>query len=178
MIIALLLLLSLLLALLYTAGPYPLAYLGLGDLFVWMFFGPVAVLGTYYLQTLHFSLEALLAGISPGCFSPAILIANNIRDIQEDRAAHKKTLAVRFGKTFGKIEYVCVLIAAWIPILFFTPHHPLILLTLLVLIPAIALMRAMIDEKEDNPKVLNALFFNTAKLLWIFTFLFCLGWML
>ena len=177
-IIAILLIISLLLAIFYTAGPYSLAYLGLGEVFVILFFGPLTVLGTYYLQTLAFSKEACIAGIAPGCFSTAILIANNIRDIDEDRKAHKKTLVVRFGKNFGMIEYASILFMALIPILFFCQSHPFSLLTFLILIPAFPLMHAMFNEKQHNPKVLNHIFAHTGKLLFLFTFLFCLGWML
>jgi 1,4-dihydroxy-2-naphthoate polyprenyltransferase len=177
-IIAILLILSLVLAFFYTAGPYSLAYLGLGEIFVLIFFGPLAVLGTYYLQTLAFSKEACLAGIAPGCISTAILIANNVRDIDEDRKAQKKTLVVRFGKTFGMIEYVSVLFMALIPMLFFCQSHPFSLLTFLILLPAFPLMRGMLNEKNHNPTVLNQIFAHTGKLLFLFTFLFCLGWML
>ncbi|HEY2811220.1 MAG TPA: 1,4-dihydroxy-2-naphthoate polyprenyltransferase [Rhabdochlamydiaceae bacterium] len=176
--IACLLISSLILAVLYTAGPYSLAYLGLGDIFVLCFFGPLAVLGTYYLQTHHFSKEAFVLGLSPGCFSTAILIANNVRDIDEDKVVNKKTLPVRFGKTFGKWEYIGILFMGLIPILFCCRHHPFSLLTFLILIPAFPLMRSMIQEKKNDPVILNRIFFNTGKLLWVFTFLFCLGWML
>lgn len=96
---------------LYTGGPYPLAYLGLGDLFVLIFFGPVALGGTYYLQTTELSPMVVVAGLSPGLFSTAILTVNNLRDIHTDAKAGKKTLAVRFGQTFARWEYIaCVLV--------------------------------------------------------------------
>lgn len=72
---------------LYTGGPFPLGYLGLGDLFVLIFFGPVAVAGTTYLQTGTLSSLAIIAGCAPGLFSTAMLALNNIRDIEEDRIA-------------------------------------------------------------------------------------------
>ncbi len=176
--IACLLILSLLLALLYTAGPYSLAYLGLGEVFVLLFFGPLAVSGTYYLQTLAFSKQACIAGIAPGCISMAILIANNVRDIDEDRKAQKKTLPVRFGKTFGRIEYASALCMALVPMLFFCQSHPFSLLTFLILIPAFPLIRTMLNEKSHSPIVLNYIFAHTGKLLFLFTLLFCIGWML
>jgi 1,4-dihydroxy-2-naphthoate octaprenyltransferase len=97
---------------LYTGGPYPLGYLGLGDLFVFVFFGPVATAGTTYLQTLTISHEAIVAGIAPGLLSVSILTINNLRDVDEDRLASTKTLPVRFGKAFGKGEYVFCIITA------------------------------------------------------------------
>lgn len=94
----------------YTAGPKPLAYVGLGDLFVLVFFGPVAVAGTYFVQTLEFSRAAVLAGISPGLLAVGILVVNNLRDIDGDARAGKRTLAVRFGAGFARVEYsLCVL---------------------------------------------------------------------
>ena len=104
-IMSLLICLSLFLGYAYTGGPYPLAYLGLGDLFVLIFFGPCATLSTYFLQTGHASLLPILMGLPAGLISTAILTANNLRDVESDRAAHKKTLCVRFGRTFGKWEY-------------------------------------------------------------------------
>src|SRR5438874_11819410 len=85
--------------LLYTAGKKPLAYLGLGELFVFIFFGPVAVSGTYYVQTLDFNMAVLVAGCAPGLLSCAILAINNLRDVEGDLKAGKMTLAVRFGRS-------------------------------------------------------------------------------
>ncbi len=100
---------SVLFGVLYTAGPYPLAYIGLGDLFVLMFFGPVAVAGTYYVNALEWSREAALFGLVPGLLSVGILVANNLRDYQSDLAARKRTLVVLLGERFGRIEYgACV----------------------------------------------------------------------
>jgi 1,4-dihydroxy-2-naphthoate octaprenyltransferase len=109
---------SILSGLAYTAGPYALAYLGLGELFVLIFFGPIAVAGTYYVQTLNFSWPACIAGIAMGLLSCAILAVNNLRDLEQDKKAHKKTLAVRFGQNFANFEYVfCLLVPALIAFL-------------------------------------------------------------
>lgn len=174
--IAILLALSITLGVLYAGGPLPLAYLGLGELFAFLFFGPIAVLGTYYLQTGILSKEAFMIGVSPGAFSMAFLIVNNVRDIDEDRAANKKTMAVRFGKTFGKCQYLFSIFFTLIPVLFLYPDHPFSLLTLLVLLPAIPLMRRMVDYRD--PRQLNQLFAKTGQLQWLFTLLFCIGWIL
>jgi len=108
--------LSIAAGIIYTAGPYPLAYIGLGDLFVIVFFGPVAVAGTYYVQTLEFSWLPVIAGIGPGLLSVAILTVNNLRDIENDRIAGKKTLAVRLGEKFARYQYAaCLLLASAIP---------------------------------------------------------------
>lgn len=88
----------------YTGGPLPLAYLGLGDLFVILFFGLVAVGGTYYLHTGHWDRHAVVAGLQVGCLAAALLTVNNLRDVDGDRRAGKKTLPVRFGVGFGRME--------------------------------------------------------------------------
>jgi len=174
--IALLLALALLLATLYTAGPYPLAYVGLGDLFVLVFFGPVAVIGTYFLQTRFLSWEGLWIGFAIGALSTAILCVNNLRDINEDRVANKKTLAVRFGTTFAKIEYItCLLIAAIVP-LFFIKTHPYCLVSILFVIPSVSCIKTVFCYK--NPKQLNAILGKTGKLLTLYTVLFCIGWII
>jgi 1,4-dihydroxy-2-naphthoate polyprenyltransferase len=95
----------------YTAGPVPLAYKGLGDIFVFLFFGLVSVFGTYYLHTGHLQPKVWLLGAACGCLSTAILAINNLRDRHEDKTTGKKTLAVRFGATFVRLEYtICVYI--------------------------------------------------------------------
>ncbi len=98
-------LLSLLLAIAYTGGPFPLAYLGLGDIFVILFFGIVAVVCTQYVQTGVVSRDSLLSGLSIGLVINNLLVVNNYRDIEEDRLSKKKTLAVRFGRRFSSIQY-------------------------------------------------------------------------
>jgi 1,4-dihydroxy-2-naphthoate octaprenyltransferase len=97
---------------LYTAGPHPLAYIGLGDLFVLIFFGPVAVAGTYYVNTLAWSTNAALLGLIPGLLAVGILIVNNLRDYESDRLAQKRTLVVTFGERFGKGEYLVCVVSA------------------------------------------------------------------
>lgn len=96
---------SLLLAYGYTGGPFPLAYLGLGELFVLIFFGLIAVGGSWFVQTGEApGPEALLAGLQIGLFSSALIAINNLRDIDEDRMSGKRTLAVRRGIAFAKME--------------------------------------------------------------------------
>jgi 1,4-dihydroxy-2-naphthoate octaprenyltransferase len=99
-------LLSLVCAVAYTGGPFPLAYHGLGDLFVFVFFGLVAVAGTYWVQALDLPLEALLAGAGVGAMNTAILVMNNLRDLDTDRMSGKRTLAVRIGRSGSKAEFL------------------------------------------------------------------------
>lgn len=87
----------------YTAGPYPLAYNGLGEIFVLIFFGLIAVGGMYYLYTLEFSYYAALLGMQLGILSMLIIAINNLRDINQDRVANKKTIAVRFGERIARL---------------------------------------------------------------------------
>jgi 1,4-dihydroxy-2-naphthoate octaprenyltransferase len=115
--IALLGAVSLFLTLAYTGGPFPLAYHGLGDLFVFLFFGLAATLGTWYVQVLQLgeALPALLLAATPvGCLATAILVVNNLRDIEGDARAGKRTLAVRFGPRAARIEYTGLLCLAFL----------------------------------------------------------------
>ena len=93
----------------YSAGPFPLAYHGLGDVFVFVFFGLVAVAGTYYVQALTFTSESLLAGAGVGALSTAVLVVNNLRDVGTDARAGKRTLAVRLGVGWTRAQYVLLL---------------------------------------------------------------------
>ena len=104
---------SILALLAYSGGPYPLASHGLGDLFVFIFFGPVAVCGTYYVQALHLTWPVILVTIPVGSLITAILVVNNLRDISTDRKAGKYTLAVILGSRVTRIEYVLLLISAY-----------------------------------------------------------------
>ncbi|MSR20188.1 MAG: 1,4-dihydroxy-2-naphthoate polyprenyltransferase [Gemmatimonadetes bacterium] len=108
---------SLACAVLYTGGPYPLAYHGLGDVFVFVFFGLIAVGGTYWVQALAWPAGAVLAGAGLGALSTALLVVNNLRDITTDAVAGKRTLAVRLGPIGTKVEYGLLLVlAAVVPV--------------------------------------------------------------
>ncbi|MCC6882237.1 MAG: 1,4-dihydroxy-2-naphthoate octaprenyltransferase, partial [Verrucomicrobiales bacterium] len=96
---------SLILAWAYTGGPFPLAYVGLGELFVILFFGFIAVGGSWFVQTGSFpDRTALLVGLQTGLLSSVLLAINNLRDVDEDATTGKHTLAVRFGNTFARLE--------------------------------------------------------------------------
>lgn len=163
---------------LYTGGPYPLGYLGLGDVFVLVFFGPVATAGTFYLQAMSLPHEVLAAGFAPGLFSVAILSVNNLRDADGDRLAGKKTLAVRFGKTFARWEYTVSLGLAAIAIpaylWLYTGGHMWCLLGVLALLPALKSVRAVFSNADGS--ALNAALADTGKCLVIFGVLFSIGW--
>jgi 1,4-dihydroxy-2-naphthoate octaprenyltransferase len=96
----------------YTAGPWPLAYHALGEAFVFLFFGPLAVLGTELLQTGRASSMGLLASLPVGLLATAILLVNNVRDVESDRRTGKRTLVVRLGRTAGQALYAGTVAAA------------------------------------------------------------------
>lgn len=102
----------------YTAGPYPLAYNGLGDVFVFVFFGIIGTTGTYYLHLKEFTLLSLLISFPVGVLITNILVINNYRDIDEDREANKNTLVVKLGRRFARIQIITSLILSYL-ILFF-----------------------------------------------------------
>ncbi len=177
MAIALVAVASILSGIFYTAGRRSLGYLGLGDVFVLIFFGPVAVAGTYYVQTLDLNLAVIVAGFGPGFLSMAILAVNNLRDADGDRKASKMTLAVRFGTMFAAGEYVfCIIAAALTP--FFvdaiTRQHPALLVASVFAFGAIPLIRCVYTQKGA---VLNAVLARTGFLLLVYSLLFSMGWL-
>jgi 1,4-dihydroxy-2-naphthoate octaprenyltransferase len=105
---------SILAAWLYTGGPRPYGYLGLGELFVFVFFGLVATCGTVYVESLRVTSLAVLAGIGIGFLATAILVLNNLRDIETDAAAGKRTLATRIGRDHTLILLVLLIVAAFV----------------------------------------------------------------
>ncbi|MBI5149609.1 MAG: 1,4-dihydroxy-2-naphthoate polyprenyltransferase [Candidatus Omnitrophica bacterium] len=163
----------------YTAGKYPLGYLGLGDILVFTFFGPVAVAGTYYVQSLELNAAILLAGVAPGLFSVAILTVNNLRDMDSDRKSGKKTLAVRFGRGFALSEYLfCVLGACIAPVfiyMFIEDHLP-VLTCVLIILAAVPTIKKVLTRTEGV--ALNAALAATARLLLAYSVLFSIGWVL
>lgn len=172
-------LLSIFLGVIYTAGPFALGYNGLADVFVLIFFGPVAVGGTYYVQTLAITPQVLVIGLAPGLLSVALLSVNNLRDIDNDRTAGKRTLTVRFGRSFARIEYTaCLVLACIIPPILHWWHggHPYILclpLLLLGTVPALKILFGYTDGRQ-----LNQVLATTGKLLIVHAILVSILWLL
>jgi 1,4-dihydroxy-2-naphthoate octaprenyltransferase len=159
-------------ALAYSGGPFPLASHGLGDLFVFIFFGLVAVCGTYYVQALHLTPMVLLMGAIEGFLITAILVVNNLRDIQTDRQTGKRTLAVMIGDRGSKMEYVLLLATAYaIPLILWLSGHSSawVILPLVSLPMAFALIR-IIWTTTGSPG-LNQALASTAKLTLIYSLL-------
>ena len=116
----------------YTGGKNPYGYMGLGDVFVFVFFGPVATLGTTFTQTGSVSTAAVLGSISTGLIAVALLMANNVRDIPTDTEVGKRTLAVRLGDRNARLSYVVMLVLSVLLMMFLAPAKPWILLVLLL----------------------------------------------
>jgi len=169
-------------ALAYTGGPLPYGYHGLGELFVFVFFGLVAVIGTAELQSGRIELLYVLAAVPVGTLTTAILVVNNLRDVSTDRAASKRTLAVMFGEGFARAEYLgCLLVALAVPIVLVVAHWrgasiaagPLTLLPLLTIAIAVPLWRTV--RADGDPRRLNPVLRGTARLTLVFALLFAAG---
>ncbi|MBU6383350.1 MAG: 1,4-dihydroxy-2-naphthoate octaprenyltransferase [Verrucomicrobia bacterium] len=159
------------LGILYTGGPKPLGYIGLGEVFVFLFFGPIATCGTYYLQTGACTWSVFVASLAPALLSCAILIANNLRDEESDRAAKKMTLVARFGHTFGQCEYIAALLLAisvpfWL--VFGFGYSRALLFASVIALPALMPIQKVF--RKDLVPVLP----QTALLLILYTAVFCM----
>jgi 1,4-dihydroxy-2-naphthoate octaprenyltransferase len=167
----------------YTGGPWPLAYRGLGEFFVVLFFGLVAVTGSAYVQSGHWYGEALVAGLQVGMLSTVLIAINNLRDIEEDTKTGKRTLAVRFGKTFARWEIRGLMLSAlllsffWISLKFAHDERFVLggMLTLFALLLAIGISR---DVKHEPSAVLNKTLAKAGAMLMLFSVLFCVGLMI
>jgi 1,4-dihydroxy-2-naphthoate octaprenyltransferase len=150
---------SILAGVLYTGGPKPYGYEGLGEVFVFLFFGIVAVAGSYFVQVKHLDWKAFALAVPVGLLASAILVVNNFRDIDSDRRAGKRTLAVRLGRDrtrtmFAVIVYVAFLLApvTWV----FGPMKPWLLLPWLTLPLAAQIVRE-VRNRTDGPSLNQAL---------------------
>jgi len=158
----------------YTGGPYPLAYHGLGELFVMIFFGFIAVCGSFYLQRLTLDATAWIGGFAVGSLSVVILAINNLRDIDNDRASNKRTLAARFGSTFAYAEIIVFAIAPFLCVvaIAYLRHSANLMLPMLALIPALALLLRVARSRGVE---LNRCLALAGALEWIFGILYVLG---
>lgn len=159
----------------YTAGPYPLAYNGLGDIFVFIFFGVIGTVCTFYIQAHYVDPLIFWASVPVGALITNILVVNNFRDIDQDRAASKITLAVKFGKNFAVGQYIfLVLISYAVPLIAFFIYDKewFILLPLISLPLAVRLVKMLFTLKGTQ---LNKTLELTAKFSAIFGLLFAIG---
>ncbi|HWV88417.1 MAG TPA: 1,4-dihydroxy-2-naphthoate polyprenyltransferase [Capillimicrobium sp.] len=168
---------SILAGVLYTGGPRPYGYAGLGELFVFLFFGIVAVTGSYYVQTQELVWEAFVASVPVGCIATAILVVNNVRDLETDRRAGKRTLAVRMGRARTRAFYAVLLLVAYLTLI------PLALgLTAWVLLPVLTVPLAVrlvqtVRTRTDGPS-LNGALGGTGQLQLVFCVLMAAGLLL
>ncbi|MEM7135055.1 MAG: 1,4-dihydroxy-2-naphthoate polyprenyltransferase [Myxococcota bacterium] len=159
---------SILAGLAYTGGPFPLAYNGLGDVFVMLFFGFVAVCGTAFVQAGFVPAVAWVAAIPMGALATGILVVNNVRDVEGDSRANKRTLVVRFGRDNGVREYVLLLVVTYAtPFALWGIYQTSAWVLLPVLTAPLALRLARSVKIDRGPK-LNETLAGTAKLLSLF----------
>jgi len=159
----------------YTGGPFPLGYNGLGDLFVFIFFGLVAVTGTYYLQAGTVDAAAWWTAVPVGAIGTMLIVVNNLRDVTTDVKAGKRTLAVRFGTGVGKAEYVLLLVASYAtPFVMFALGlaSAWVFLALLSLPLAVPPLKRVLKEQGA---ALNPALGGTARLQLVYGLLFALG---
>ncbi len=166
---------SVLAALAYSGGPYPLASHGLGELFVFIFFGLVAVCGTSFIQSGELSLLAFVAAVPPGLLITAIMVVNNLRDIDTDRKAGKNTLAVILGRSRTIIEFKLLLLLSYLvpPLMVLTGVAKSFILLPLLTVPLAWLLAKKI--KVEQGVQLNALLADTARLSFLYSLLFAAG---
>src|SRR5437588_11081852 len=167
---------SILAGVLYTGGPRPYGYEGLGEVFVFLFFGIVAVAGSYFVQVRSLSWEAFALAVPVGLLAASILVVNNVRDIDSDRRAGKRTLAVRLGRERTRTLYLVMVYAAFVtaPLTWlFGPLSAWLLLPLLSLPLAVALVRT-VRTRSDGPS-LNGALARTGMLQLIFCLLLSAG---
>ena len=167
--------LSILAAIAYTGGPYPLGYNGLGDIAVFLFFGFVAVCGTTFVQAGHVPAISWWAAVPVGALTTAILVVNNIRDIETDAVAGKRTLAVRFGRRAILGEYAGLFLVAYgVPVVLAATGR-LAWPVLLPLLSAPVAVRWFRHVRRETGRALNPARGGTARLLFLFALLFAAG---
>lgn len=169
---------ALIAAIAYTGGPFPFGYYGLGDLFVFLFFGLVGVGGTYYLQALTMTPPVWVAASAVGLLVTNILVVNNLRDIDTDRRANKRTLAVLLGRAGARIEYVALLALAYLLLIWLwrgLGESIWVLLPLITLPLAIPLVRTILTSEG---KILNQTLAGSARLSLLFSLLLAIGLLL
>jgi 1,4-dihydroxy-2-naphthoate octaprenyltransferase len=158
----------------YTGGPFPLAYHGLGEVFVIVFFGFIAVGGTFYAHSLQLTQSALLAGYAAGSLATVLIVINNLRDVEGDRRSDKRTTVVRFGKTFARTEIVAFALTpfAAVATIAWIQNRWSLLVTLLALPLAVVVI---VRSLRANGAELNRCLALAGALQWAFGILFVLG---
>jgi 1,4-dihydroxy-2-naphthoate octaprenyltransferase len=170
---------SILAGVLYTGGPRPYGYEGLGEVFVFLFFGIVAVAGSFFVQVKHLDWEAFALAVPVGLVASAILVVNNVRDLDTDRRAGKRTLAVRLGRTRTRVMFAVILYLAYLltPVTWiFGPLSPWLFLPWLTLPLAATIVRT-VRNRTDGAS-LNEALARTGMLQLVFCMLLSAGLLL
>jgi 1,4-dihydroxy-2-naphthoate octaprenyltransferase len=141
---------------LYSAGPRPYGYAGFGEVFVFVFFGLVAVMGTAYLSLGRLSVLGVLGAVPVGLLATALLVVNNLRDIDTDKVAGKKTLAVRCGDRATRVLYSLCVIGAFVCLPVIALWRPLALIALVAVVPTVGLLRSVWGGAK-GPELVKAL---------------------
>ena len=162
----------------YTGGPYPLGYNGWGDIFVFIFFGPIAVCGTFFLQLGYVSIESVVSGIVMGCLSVTLLCINNIRDVDTDSNVGKRTIAVRFGVMFVKYLFIslfliCYLLLGYLSFNLNYINKNVFFLLLIITLPLC--LKLNFDIFKLKLHSLNRLLSNVSVFIIVFSLLFILS---
>lgn len=148
----------------YTGGPYPLAYHGLGEIFVIVFFGIIAVGGTYFVQTLGWTTDITIAGFGVGCLATVLLVINNLRDVASDRVSNKRTTVVRFGETFARVEIALCALLPFAAAAYLGRFYTLIALPLAIFV--------IVSAWRGNGRALNRSLALAGLLQWCYGLLF------
>lgn len=166
-----------LVVILYTAGPFPLAYNGLGEATVFVFMGPLMVLGAYYVMARQFSIEPLIVGVPIGFMVASIMLANNIRDEVADRAANKRTIAVLFGSRNARRIYAGLVGGAYVGVgvLILAGVMPFTTLVVLVSLPEALRLIRVVSSSDDQTELHRAQG-QTARLHGLFGYWLIIGW--
>ncbi|MCL4877688.1 MAG: 1,4-dihydroxy-2-naphthoate octaprenyltransferase [Anaerolineae bacterium] len=166
-------------AILYTAGPFALAYIGLGEIAVFIFMGPLIVLGTYYVMTEKTSNQTIIGALPIAFLVAAILHANNLRDLDADKVSGKNTLAVRFGRRFAQGEYVVLTLGGLVMVVLLAilGQIPATSLLSLILLPE-TLRLCRIATTSEDPKELHMVLVHTARLHKWFGAAYVVGWLI
>ncbi|WP_233231243.1 1,4-dihydroxy-2-naphthoate polyprenyltransferase [Silvanigrella aquatica] len=169
---------SLICGYLYTGGPYPLAYVGLGELFVILFFGLAAVGGVFYIHTGYFTLPAFVAGLQIGLLATVLISINNFRDFKGDKTVGKMTLAARFGKKFARFEIVSLFSMTYLLNIFwiYEGHRAAALLSFLSLPIAILVINGILFQEPS--KIFNKYLGMSALVQIIFGILMGIGFII
>jgi 1,4-dihydroxy-2-naphthoate octaprenyltransferase len=165
---------SIIAAYIYTGGPFPLAYNGLGELFVLVFFGFVAVGGSYYVQTLTIDSAVIAAGFAAGALACVLLVINNLRDVESDTASNKKTMAVRFGEGFARAEVTFFALTPFVAAMIVAEirHRDWLLLPLAISPLALVLINR---TQKSSGRALNQCLALAGAMQWLFGILFVIG---